>query len=95
MEATTVADNLMESGENNIKPFTVMFEEYAGLINESLNARNVNDFLNETIAEEAGNSLFSLIIDRSQLVMTAIGLVANSATAITIIKNGKVGVSEI
>ena len=35
--------------------------------------------------------LWIILMDRSQLVMTVIGLIANIATSLTLIKNGQVG----
>ena len=36
-------------------------------------------------------SVLSIFLDRSQLIMTIIGVIANIGTSITLIKNGQVG----
>ena len=41
-------------------------------------------------AEKENDPLWILFMDQSQLIMTIIGLVANIATSITLIKNGQV-----
>ena len=40
--------------------------------------------------ENDSDDFFKLLLDRSQMVLTSIGLLANSATVITLIKNGQV-----
>ena len=45
--------------------------------------------LNKTLSNEK-DPLWMILIDRSQLVMTIIGFLANIATSITLIKNGQV-----
>ena len=42
-------------------------------------------------AETPDSPLWIILMDRSQLVMTIIGLIANIATSLTLIKNGQVG----
>ena len=57
---------------------------------ETHNFTNVTH-LNKNNATEKGNDpLWILFMDQSQLVMTIIGLVANIATSVTLIKNGQV-----
>ena len=41
-------------------------------------------------AETPDSPLWIVLMDRSQLVMTTIGLIANIATSLTLIKNGQV-----
>ena len=41
-------------------------------------------------AETPDSPLWIVLMDRSQLVMTIIGLIANIATSLTLIKNGQV-----
>ncbi len=53
--------------------------------NENENMKNTTE---EPEAEEL--PLWQLLMDRSQLVMTIIGLIANLGTSITLIKNGQV-----
>ena len=45
--------------------------------------------LNKTLSNEK-DPLLMILIDRSQLVMTIIGFLANIATSITLIENGQV-----
>ena len=44
---------------------------------------------NETI--ENSDDFFLIFLDRSQLVITVIGFIANLGTSVTLIKNGQVG----
>ena len=41
--------------------------------------------------DDDDSPLWMILMDRSQLVMTIVGLVANMATSLTLIKNGQVG----
>ena len=53
---------------------------------DSINTINNND-------QKSGNNknpLWMDLMDQSQLVMTAVGLIGNIATSITLIKNGQV-----
>ena len=46
---------------------------------------------NDHIHVDSSLDILLLLMDRSQLVMTIFGLIANMATALTLIKNGQVG----
>ena len=48
-----------------------------------------NDHHNMT--SSTNNEFLLIFLDRSQLVMTIIGVIANIGTSITLIKNGQVG----
>ena len=53
-------------------------------------AMNMNDYAtNESITQDK-DPLWMVLMDRSQLIMTIIGFLANVATSITLIKNGQV-----
>ena len=45
---------------------------------------------NDHIRVDSSLDILLLLMDRSQLVMTIFGLIANMATALTLIKNGQV-----
>ena len=69
-----------------------MFDELSHLINASYNLKNMSEVLvNKNVSDVDDYGLFNLILDRTQLVMTSIGLVANAMTAITLLKHGEVG----
>ena len=58
--------------------------------NTFLFTMNLNhSFINETISNEK-DPLWMILMDRSQLIMTIIGFLANIATSVTLIKNGQV-----
>ena len=40
--------------------------------------------------DEIDSPLWMMLMDRSQLIMTIVGFVANMATSITLLKNGQV-----
>ena len=48
-----------------------------------------NDHHNMT--SSTSNEFFLIFLDRSQQVMTIVGVIANIGTSITLIKNGQVG----
>ena len=50
-----------------------------------------NDHHNMT--SSANNEFFLIFLDRSQQVMTIVGVIANIGTSITVIKNGQVSVT--
>ena len=61
------------------------------IINETLSAVNVNGtFTMSAISTKEDDPFWLIFMDRSQLVMTLIGVVANTATSITLIKNRQV-----
>ena len=76
---------------------------------KTLNASNVNDGINGNIdlssalkmndtsndSSKQGDPLWMILMDRSQLIMTIIGLVANVGTSITLMKNRQVRVITI
>ena len=51
-----------------------------------------NDNLDNDNDNDAVQPLWSIFLDRSQLFMVIIGVMANMGTSITLIKNGQVGV---
>ena len=57
----------------------------------SLIGENVTNYANMTTMR-SDTSWLILILDRSQLVMTIVGIIVNLGTSITLIKNGQVGV---
>ena len=73
------------TGVNNIIS-TIIFDEFNFT---SLNL-DVNKMALVQNATNDGDDLFKLLLDRSQLVLTSVGLLANSATVVTLIKNGEV-----
>ena len=73
------------TGDNNIIS-TIIFDEFNFT---SLNL-DVNKMALVQNATNDGKDLFKLLLDRSQLVLTSVGLLANSATVLTLIKNGEV-----
>ena len=54
---------------------------------ETFNNNNNDDHMNV----DSSLDILLLLMDRSQLVMTIFELIANMATALTLIKNGQVG----
>ena len=53
------------------------------------NFTHYND--NLTLLSSISNELLLNFLDRSQLIMTIVGVIANIGTSITLIKNGQVG----
>ena len=51
---------------------------------------NLTDYY-DNITSSLSNEFLLILLDRSQLVMTIIGVIANIGTSITLIKNGQVG----
>ena len=69
----------------------VLTMEDTTIINETLSAVNVNGtFTMSAISTKEDDPFWLIFMDRSQLVMTLIGVVANTATSITLIKNRQV-----
>ena len=61
------------------------------VINNSLSIMNTNDTFNtNAVLAKSDDPLWVLFMDNSQLVMTLIGVIANTATFITLIKNKEV-----
>ena len=73
------------TGVNNIIS-TVIFDEF-NFTSLNLDVNKISLLQNAT---NDGDDLFKLLLDRSQLVLTSVGLLANSATVVTLIKNGEV-----
>ena len=63
-------------------------EDAASSIYDASNASGLDDI--GAGAETPDSPLWIILMDRSQLVMTTIGLIANIATSLTLIKNGQV-----
>ena len=59
--------------------------------NPSIDNKNVH-FSNSVISDDK-DPIWLIILDRSQLIMTIIGLIANVGTSTTLIKNGQVGMA--
>ena len=55
-----------------------------------INIENVTYYDNMTSTTN-DTSLLIILLDRSQLIMTIVGVIANIGTSITLIKNGQVG----
>ena len=51
-------------------------------------------FSNSVISDD-GDPIWLIILDRSQLIMTIFGLIANVGTSTTLIKNGQVSMTII
>ena len=65
--------------------------EDTSTINDTLFTVNVNDtFTTNAVSTKDDDSFWILFLDRSQLVMTLIGVIANSVTTITLTKNRQV-----
>ena len=47
---------------------------------------------NDNNKDDNTSPLWLILMDQSQLVMTIVGLIANMATSLTLIKNGQVSV---
>ena len=58
--------------------------------NDSYTINNVTE-----IVMKNANPFWMILMDRSQLVMTIVGFLANIATSITLIKNGQVSELEL
>ena len=54
-----------------------------------------NDNVDNNDDVNADQPLWSIFLDRSQLFMVIIGVIANVGTSITLIKNGQVGMVSI
>ena len=50
---------------------------------------------NDNLTSSRSNDVILVLLDRSQLIMTIIGVIANIGTSITLIKNGKVSVKYV
>ena len=61
--------------------------------NDTLTTDNTNLPSCSFLISDNEESILVIILDRSQLIMTSIGLVANIGTSTTLIKNGQVGVT--
>ena len=46
---------------------------------------------NDSLTSSRSNDVILVLLDRSQLIMTIVGVIANMGTSITLIKNGQVG----
>ena len=55
-----------------------------------LTTNNNNLPFSNSLISDNENSIWLIFLDRSQLVMTIVGLVANVGTSVTLIKNGEV-----
>ena len=66
-----------------------MTQETFTVISENVRTDNNS----HSLASDNKDSLLIIILDRSQLIMTSIGLVANVGTSTTLIKNGQVGMT--
>ena len=71
------------TGVNNIIS-TILFDEF------NFTSSNFNAMKLENTTENDDDDFFKLLLDRSQMVLTSVGLLANSATVITLIKNEQV-----
>ena len=50
---------------------------------------------NDNLTSSRSNDVILVLLDRSQLIMTIIGVIANIGTSVTLIKNGQVSVKII
>ena len=60
------------------------------LIIENLTQYNDNDTLMYNLTSSRSYDVLIMLLDRSQLVMTIVGVIANIGTSVTLIKNGQV-----
>ena len=61
------------------------------LFTENLTQNRFND----NLTSSRSNDVILVLLDRSQLIMTIIGVIANIGTSVTLIKNGQVSVKII
>ena len=61
--------------------------------NPTIDNKNLH-FSNSVISDD-GDPIWLIILDRSQLIMTIVGLIANVGTSTTLIKNGQVSMTII
>ena len=61
------------------------------LFTENLTQNRFND----NLTSSRSNDVILVLLDRSQLIMTIIGVIANIGTSITLIKNGQVSVKYV
>ena len=66
-------------------------EEIFTVTSDTLTTDNTNLPSSNSLVSDNEDSILVIILDRSQLIMTSIGLVANIGTSTTLIKNGQVG----
>ena len=66
--------------------------EYLNITNSTIENHTQND--RDDHLSNNKTSLFIVLLDRSQLVMTIIGVIANVGTSITLIINGKVSLDD-
>ena len=60
-----------------------------------INVENVTNNYDNMTSPKGDVSWLMVLLDRSQQVMTIVGLIANIGTSITLIKNGQVSVTWI
>ena len=56
---------------------------------------NKNLHFSNSVISDDGDPIWLIILDRSQLIMTIVGLIANVGTSTTLIKNGQVSMTII
>ena len=56
---------------------------------------NKNLHFSNSVISDDGDPIWMIILDRSQLIMTIVGLIANVGTSTTLIKNGQVSMTII
>ena len=56
---------------------------------------NENLHFSNSVISDDEDPIWLIILDRSQLIMTIVGLIANVGTSTTLIKNGQVGMATI
>ena len=66
-------------------------EDAASSVYDASNTSGLDDADAGAGAETPDSPLWIVLMDRSQLIMTIIGLIANIASSLTLIKNGQVG----
>ena len=59
----------------------------------NLSIENTTHHYDNVTSSISDTSWFIILLDRSQQVMTIVGIIANIGTSITLIKNGQVSVS--
>ena len=70
-------------------------EEIFNVTSNNPTIDNKNLHLSNSVISDDGDPIWLIILDRSQLIMTIVGLIANVGTSTTLIKNGQVSMTII
>ena len=72
-----------------------MMKETFTVTTDNLTTNTINLPFSNSLISDNENSIWVIFLQKSQLVMTIVGLVANIGTSTTLITNGQVGVISI